>query len=167
MKRTLGILLLLSQAPALANHYGASRLALSEQAEPTWQSYLVAEDDKLVVRLLVLTKASPADEAWMQLHLENRSGAPLEITRFYFGLQNRETFDVSTGRLISSGSLGSMSGHELFIELSPEEPRRPWILPQGVTRASEHISNCSTGLLRMPSPQGWRIRARAHLRVVY
>ncbi|MHC4402176.1 MAG: hypothetical protein ACYTG0_21110 [Planctomycetota bacterium] len=124
-----------------------------------WEVVEIARAGQMSVRLAVMKRASLGDEAWMVVELENRGEKTLQVRSAAYRIK-RESFDLETGKPVSSGSLASGDTYALFPEAWDTPRVAPILLKPGVTRISQQPSDYSLALLRLPAKSGVRVKAR-------
>jgi hypothetical protein len=129
-------------------------LALSGQSfgvpAKQWNSLVLVSNQVLTAQLKYLPKASLADQDYMYVELDNRSGKNLNILQAWLGLPGTKT-DKATQKSVITGD---MTGGVIY---SGE-------LPPGITKANQGgVFECGLANLGLPSKGGAYVKLDAKL----
>jgi len=151
-------------AAALAACIAAATSPGQAGDEAAWQTIELIRTKDVAVRLKVKRKASLGDEEWMAIEFQTVGGGRRRVSSASFR-SSHELFDAKTGRKSRSGSLASGNTFDLFPHAWKTTPVADiYITPKPHT-AVTHPSCYSAALLGMPGPDGWRVKARFHMRL--
>jgi hypothetical protein len=121
-----------------------------------WSITDVGRIGDLVVRIRVLKHASLADEDWLAIEFDNEGKSPIELTMPHYTM-NGDQFDLATGTVSASGSLGSGNSFDMFPH------KGPILIRPGVHRIASQPSDYSAALLGPPPNAGLKVKATLNL----
>jgi hypothetical protein len=117
-----------------------------------WLIVELGRVDNIVARLRVLRRASMDKEKWIAIEFQNEGNLAAMLGDVHYSI------DRTAGGGYSGG-MASGTNRDLFPEEWAKMPAGRVYLNPGTTSAFEQPSNYSSALLKIPSKNGWSIKA--------